>query len=147
MGKRAKTRLTIYSGESSLHNRATNRAVNQRLMRKTKKPAWNTSFKRAKDGIPLNKFHIRNLFYRIIELYDWASYHESMKVTALVPDDLIEDVKTLSKGKNITESLIIALNEWVALQRIKALNKSVQEQPLEFSEKFSADAVREVNRR
>lgn len=35
-----------------------------------------------------------------------------MKVTALIPDELIEKVKAKSGGKNITESLIIALNEW-----------------------------------
>ncbi len=40
-----------------------------------------------------------------------------MKVTALIPDDIIKEVKDLSGGKNITESLIIALNECISLKR------------------------------
>ena len=33
-----------------------------------------------------------------------------MKVTALIPDELVQETKTLSNAKNITEALIIALN-------------------------------------
>jgi len=46
-----------------------------------------------------------------------------MKITALVPEELIQDVKKYSGGKNITESIIIALNDYINRQRIK---KSVQ---------------------
>jgi len=46
-----------------------------------------------------------------------------MKITALVPEELIQDVKKYSGGKNITESIIIALNDYINWQRIK---KSVQ---------------------
>lgn len=42
-----------------------------------------------------------------------------MKVTALIPDELVEEVKHLTQGKNITDSLIIALNEWVESQKTK----------------------------
>ena len=36
-----------------------------------------------------------------------------IKVTALIPDDLINNVVKLSKGKNITDSLSIALEYYV----------------------------------
>ncbi len=42
-----------------------------------------------------------------------------MKVTALIPDELIEDVKRLSGGKNITESLIIAIKHYVTFETFK----------------------------
>ena len=44
-----------------------------------------------------------------------------MKVTALIPDNLIEEVKEYAKGKNTTESLIKALSEWLKMQKIKKL--------------------------
>lgn len=70
-----------------------------------------------------------------------------MKVTALIPDELIDEVKTLSKGKNITEAIIIAMREWVSTKRLRQLNEKVRKAPLEFSEGFSADKVRTANRR
>jgi hypothetical protein len=70
-----------------------------------------------------------------------------MKVTAIIPDKLIQDVKTLTKGKNITESLTIALKEWISIQKINNLNKEVYLKPLFFSENYSADKVRNLNRK
>jgi hypothetical protein len=55
-----------------------------------------------------------------------------MKVTALIPDELIVEVRQLSKGKNITESLIIALKEWSAMKKIKVLNEELGKKPLQF---------------
>jgi len=69
-----------------------------------------------------------------------------MKVTAIIPDELINDIKSYSKGKNITESLIIVLNEWVELKKIKELNERILVNPLEFNEDFSAEHIREINR-
>lgn len=70
-----------------------------------------------------------------------------MKVTALIPDKLVKEVKLLSKGKNITESLIKALSEWVALQKIKSLNKNIKKKPLSFRDDFNAFSTREINRK
>jgi hypothetical protein len=70
-----------------------------------------------------------------------------MKVTALIPDDLIEDVKQYSGGRNITESLITALEEWLSLKKIQQLNEDIVKKPLEFSRDFSASEIRETNRR
>ncbi|MCK5283103.1 MAG: DUF2191 domain-containing protein [Nanoarchaeota archaeon] len=67
-----------------------------------------------------------------------------MKVTAILPDKLINDVKKLSHAKNITESLNIALKEWVNIQNLKKLNYSVKENPLVFNN--SAIEIREINR-
>ncbi len=70
-----------------------------------------------------------------------------MKVTALIPDNLVKEVKQYAGGKNITESLITALEEWLALKKIQFLNEAVMKQPLQFSEDFSAVKNREINRR
>ncbi|HJY63196.1 MAG TPA: DUF2191 domain-containing protein [Ignavibacteria bacterium] len=68
-----------------------------------------------------------------------------MKVTAILPDKLISEVKDLSNGKNITESLKIALGEWIALQRIKKLNRAIKRKSLNFS--MNSSKIREINRR
>jgi hypothetical protein len=68
-----------------------------------------------------------------------------MKVTAILPDKLINEVKHLSKGKNITDSLKIALGEWMALERVKKLNRRLKRKPLNF--RYSASKIREKNRK
>ena len=70
-----------------------------------------------------------------------------MKVTAILPDELVSDVRRYSEGKNITESLLIALNEWLSLRKIKALNTQVEKAPLEFNQQFSAEIARATNRK
>jgi hypothetical protein len=75
-----------------------------------------------------------------------------MKVTAILPDDLLSEVKHYAQGKNLTESLIIALKEWINLRHIKELkhvkelNIYLEHSPLEFSEDFTAAQVRDINR-
>ena len=69
-----------------------------------------------------------------------------MKVTALIPDDLITRVKEVSGGKNTTECLIIALREYLSQNEIKKLYQSVDKVPLEFKEDFTAYKVRKSNR-
>lgn len=70
-----------------------------------------------------------------------------MKVTALLPDQLIEEVKAHAKGQTLTESLTLALEEWLRLKKISHLNEQVHRQPLEFSKGFSAGRSRALNRR
>jgi hypothetical protein len=70
-----------------------------------------------------------------------------MKVTAMIPDQLVNEIRQYSGAKNITESLIIALNEWLALKKIKELNRSIKKHPLHFSEDYSSLKVRELNRK
>jgi len=69
-----------------------------------------------------------------------------MKVTAIISDKLISEVKKYAGGKNLTQSLTIALKEWLASKRLKELNNMVRESPLEFKDNFSAEKTREINR-
>ena len=70
-----------------------------------------------------------------------------MKVTAIIPEDLIAEVKKYSKGKNITDSLKIALSEWIDIKHISDLNDSIAKKPLEFANGFSAKKIRSINRK
>jgi len=70
-----------------------------------------------------------------------------MKVTALIPDDLVNNVVKLSKGKNITDSLAIALEYYVYRKRIEQIIEDVDNEPLQFQKGFSAKGIRELNRR
>ncbi|MFC1854017.1 DUF2191 domain-containing protein [candidate division CSSED10-310 bacterium] len=69
-----------------------------------------------------------------------------MKVTALIPDDIVSDVKLLTGGKNLTESLLIALREWISLKKIIALNNEIEKRPLRFADHYSAESIRQLNR-
>lgn len=69
-----------------------------------------------------------------------------MKVTALIPDDIVSEVRKKAGGKNLTESLIIALQEWLSLKKLKKLNHSVKSSPLHFHEGVTAVTLRETNR-
>jgi hypothetical protein len=69
-----------------------------------------------------------------------------MKVTALLPDDIIEEVRKISGGKNITESLLIALQDYISRQKIRKAIQKVKDKPLQFKDGFSAEKVRSLNR-
>ncbi|HXL72226.1 MAG TPA: DUF2191 domain-containing protein [bacterium] len=70
-----------------------------------------------------------------------------MKVTALIPDKLVQEVQGFAKGKNLTESLVKALSEWNQQQKIRDLNQSIHLHPLSFSKKFTAHRIRTINRK
>ena len=70
-----------------------------------------------------------------------------MKVTAIIKDNLISEVRRYARGKNLTDSLTIALKEWVALKHIKELNATVNDRPLEFQKNFKALDIRKLNRK
>jgi hypothetical protein len=69
-----------------------------------------------------------------------------MKVTAIIPDALVTDVQRLARRKNLTESIVFALREWADLQRIRELNRKVEERPMQFREGFSVASTRKLNR-
>jgi hypothetical protein len=69
-----------------------------------------------------------------------------MKVTANIPDALIDEVRQLAGKPTITESLIVALEEWIALKRVRELNAQVRERGLEFKKGYSAASIRKLNR-
>lgn len=70
-----------------------------------------------------------------------------MKVTALIPEDIISETKKYSGGKDITESLMIALQDYLSRQRIKKSINKVKARPLEFKAGFTAGRIRKLNRK
>lgn len=70
-----------------------------------------------------------------------------MKITAIIPDKIVSDVRDLTQSKNFTESLIKALSEWISFQKIKRMNLEIKKRPLGFNDNFSANSVRDLNRR
>ena len=67
-----------------------------------------------------------------------------MKVTAIIPDELVKEAQILSNAKNITDTMIIALNAYVSLQKIREMGEGVKKNPLKFE--YSAQEIRELNR-
>ena len=69
-----------------------------------------------------------------------------MKITALIPEEIVSQTKKYSGGKNITESLLIALNDYINRQRIKKSIEKIKRKPLEFRKGFNAIDIRKLNR-
>ena len=67
-----------------------------------------------------------------------------MKVTAIIPDDLVKETQTISHAKNITEAMIIALNAYISIEKLKAMGESINKNPLTFE--HTAEEIREINR-
>jgi hypothetical protein len=70
-----------------------------------------------------------------------------IKVTALIDDDLVNNVVKLSKGKNITDSLYTALEYYVYRKKLDKLIDDIENESLQFQEGFTAEGIRELNRR
>ncbi len=68
-----------------------------------------------------------------------------MKVTAIIPDNLIAEAMELSKSNTITDTLKIALKTYIRSQKLKELGAMVLNEPLEF--KYSSQELRELNRK
>ncbi len=69
-----------------------------------------------------------------------------MKVTAMIPDALVDEVRKISGGKNITESLLIAIKFYIRTKNMEEAIKMVEEEPLQFREGFTAYGIRKINR-
>ncbi len=69
-----------------------------------------------------------------------------MKVTALLSEEMINEVRKFSGGKNITESLQIALTDYLQRQKLKKAMKKLKQSPLEFIKDFNAENIRRINR-
>ncbi|MCX6238040.1 MAG: DUF2191 domain-containing protein [Bacteroidia bacterium] len=67
-----------------------------------------------------------------------------MKVTAIIPDELVKEAQNLSNAKNITDAMIIALNSYVSLEKLKAMGETINKRPLQF--KYTAQEIRDLNR-
>ena len=66
-----------------------------------------------------------------------------MKVTAIIADDLISNVKLYTRSSTVTEAITIALREWVDIHNIKELNKQIIQEPICIN---NAQSIREINR-
>jgi len=67
-----------------------------------------------------------------------------MKVNVLIPDELVKEVQSLSNARNITEAMIVALNSYVAHEKLKAMGETIGKKPLKF--KYIAEYIRDLNR-
>jgi hypothetical protein len=67
-----------------------------------------------------------------------------MKVTAIIPDNLVKEAQAISRAKNITEAMIIALNTYISLEKLKEMGESINNNPLTFN--HSAEEIRDINR-
>jgi hypothetical protein len=67
-----------------------------------------------------------------------------MKITAIIPDEFVKQTKILSHAKN-TEAMIIALNSYISLEKLKAMGEPINKTSLQF--KHTAQEIRDLNRR
>ena len=66
-----------------------------------------------------------------------------MKVTAIIPDDLINSVKEHTQSETITEAITIALKDWIDIHKIRELNKKIAQNPVYMN---NGQQIREINR-
>jgi hypothetical protein len=66
-----------------------------------------------------------------------------MKVTAIIADDLVNNVKAYTRSSTITEAITIALKDWVEIYNIKELNKKISQNPISID---NGQQIRELNR-
>jgi len=66
-----------------------------------------------------------------------------MKVTAIIADDLVNNVKTYTQSSTVTEAITIALKDWLDLYNIKELNKKISQNPIHIG---NYQQIREINR-
>jgi len=66
-----------------------------------------------------------------------------MKVTAIIDDDLVNNVKVFTQSSTVTEAITIALKDWLDIYKIKELNKNLSNNPI-FIE--NGQKIREMNR-
>ncbi|AEF80409.1 hypothetical protein [Leadbettera azotonutricia] len=67
-----------------------------------------------------------------------------MKVTAIIEDTLVNDVKEFTHSSTVTEAITIALRDWIDIYNIKELNKEISKKPIIIEH---GDKIREANRR
>jgi len=66
-----------------------------------------------------------------------------MKVTAIIADDLVNNVKAYTRSSTVTEAITIALKDWLDTYNIKELNKKISQNPLSID---NGQQIREINR-
>jgi len=66
-----------------------------------------------------------------------------MKVTAIIADELIDCVKECTQSYTVTEAINTALKEWVSIHKIKELNNTIMQNPINIR---NGHRIREINR-
>jgi len=66
-----------------------------------------------------------------------------MKVTAILPDELVKEALEYTKAETITDALKIALKGYISTQKLKKMSISIAQEPFEFN--YSAKELREKN--
>jgi hypothetical protein len=67
-----------------------------------------------------------------------------MKVTAIIADDLINDVKAYTQSSTVTEAITIALKDWLDIYNVKELNRKIAQKPVFLKD---GQKIRESNRK
>ena len=66
-----------------------------------------------------------------------------MKVTAIIDDDLVNNVRLYTRSSTVTEAITIALKDWLDNYNIKELNKKISQNPIYID---NGQQIRETNR-
>jgi hypothetical protein len=67
-----------------------------------------------------------------------------MKVTAIIEDTLVNNVKEFTHSSTVTEAITIALKDWIDIYSIKELNKQVSNKPIHIN---AGEKIRQINRK
>ncbi|MDR1587601.1 MAG: hypothetical protein LBS57_09110, partial [Treponema sp.] len=76
--------------------------------------------------------------------YDTLSYDKPMKVTAIIEDALVNNVKEFTHSSTITEAITIALKDWIDIYNIKKLNNQIAKNPIIIE---NGHKIRQTNRK
>jgi len=66
-----------------------------------------------------------------------------MKITAIIPDEMIREAMSYAEAETVTDTLKTALTAYIANKKLKQMGSYVMEEPLQF--KYSAKTLREKN--
>lgn len=66
-----------------------------------------------------------------------------MKVTALLPEEMIKEAMALSGAATITDALKTALSRFISTEKIKRASENIAAEPLEFY--YTAEQLRSKN--
>ena len=66
-----------------------------------------------------------------------------MKITALIPDEMIREAMEFSETTTVTDALKTALAHYISIEKIKRASESIVSEPLEFY--YTAEELRSKN--
>jgi hypothetical protein len=67
-----------------------------------------------------------------------------MKVTAIIEDTLVNNVKEFTHSSTVTEAITIALKDWIDIYCIKELNRQISQKPIHIN---TGEKIRQINRK